>query len=76
MRRGEPISLYLKGSGLHYEVTNWPGTLSILVQRMRRGRQNMAGTRIDVWFWFEGHRWHGVQYGPNTDLVHCRRVKS
>lgn len=58
----------------HGEVTNWPGTLrlSCIVQR---GRHNIARTRYDVWFRFEGKPWHGVCYGENTQIVHCKRIK-
>ncbi len=57
------------------EVTNWPGTLR-LTGYVRQGRHNMAGRRYDVWFTGpDGLPWHGVQYGDNTQICHCRRVK-
>lgn len=56
-------------------LTNWPGTLAIPCG-VRKGRHNMAGVRYDVWFTLAGAQWHGVQYGNNTQLCHCRRLKS
>ena len=55
---------------------NWPGTLSIpVVGQPNIGRHNIAGIRRDVWFCFEGANWHGAQYGNNSDLVRCRKLK-
>lgn len=32
--------------------------------------------RIDVWFnGPDGHLWHGVNYGHNSQLCHCRRTR-
>ena len=61
--------------GQRFKVTNWPGSLSLPVQHIRKGRHNMARVRYDIWFSFEGTPWHGVQYGDNTQLCHCSRVK-
>jgi len=58
-----------------WKVTDWPGKLSIPVDRISKGRHNIAGVRYDVWFRFEGRRWHGVQYGDWTQICHCRRLK-
>ncbi len=58
-------------------VTNWPGTLKFVCGRVHVGRHNIAGKRYDVWFTGpEGATWHGVQYGDNTQIAHCKRVKS
>lgn len=57
-----------------FTVTNWPGTLKHPVTSVRKGRHNWAGVRYDVWFRFEGINWHGVQYGDNTQILHCRRI--
>jgi len=65
------LPLYLVGR----EVTNWPGTLRLPVLSSSSGRHNWAGSRTDVWFRFNGHTWHGVQYGAFTDVVHCRQTK-
>lgn len=57
-------------------VTNWPGTLKMPVRYRRVGRHNIAGRREDVWFTGpDGCEWHGVNYGHNSQLCHCRRLK-
>ena len=77
MRKTGKATLYLcdaswkQGYG---HVANWPGTLKLPVNHLRKGRHNIARVRYDVWFRFEGTGWHGVQYGDNTQIVHCRRV--
>ena len=82
MRKEGKISLYLTGphekSGLSSStlLSNWPGSLKIRVySSVRKGDHNIAGCRYDVWFKFEGDDWHGVQYGDNTQLCHCHRLK-
>jgi hypothetical protein len=77
MRRTGKATLYLTaGADGTADVTNWPGTLRFRTGPVRRGRHNMAGTRYDVWFTGpDGKEWHGVQYGENTQIVHCKRVK-
>lgn len=67
------ITLYLCGHPGEYRVKNWPGSLVLLPYRVRIGRHNMTGKRYDVWFAFENRQWHGVQYGDNTQICHCRR---
>lgn len=58
------------------EVTNWPGTLRFKVGQIRKGRHNMAGVRRDFWFAGPGNTtWHGVQYGENSQVAWCRRIK-
>lgn len=67
------IALYLH----EREVTNWPGSLKFRVVEKRKSRHNIAGVRYDVWFHDRhGKTWHGVQYGNNTQVVRCRRLKS
>jgi hypothetical protein len=67
--------LYLsKGADGRYAVGNWPGTLN-LPAHVRKGRHNIAGSRYDAWFTFGGAQWHGVNYGENTQVCHCRRLK-
>lgn len=64
-----------RGRSVPTVVTNWPGTLSLRVDRYRHGRHNICGTRTDVWFRHAGRRWHGAQYGHNTQICRCRRLK-
>jgi hypothetical protein len=57
-------------------VTNWSGTL-IFNARVRIGRHNIAGKRYDAWFIGPNmEKWHGVQYGDNTQICHCKRVSA
>lgn len=57
-------------------VSNWPGTLKFK-GRYRSGHHNIARVRYDVWFTGpNGESWHGTQYGENTQLTHCKRIKS
>lgn len=66
-------TLYLSG----WEVTDWTGHLRFQAGTVRKGRHNMAWVRYDVWFLGpDGHEWHGVQYGDNTQICHCRRTKT
>lgn len=76
MRETGKATLYLehKGRDTSGWVTNWPGTLR-LPCGVSIGRHNMAGKRYDVWFVFEGYQWHGVTYGDNTQICHCKRTK-
>ena len=60
-----------------YWLGNWPGSIKIIPHHVRKGRHNIAGTRYDVWFTDHKNRqWHGVQYGENTQLCHCKRLKA
>lgn len=75
MRESGRIALYLttEANG-DCRISNWPGSLSFR-GRYQTGRHNIAGCRYDAWFKFEGHVWHGVTYGDNTQICHCRRTK-
>jgi hypothetical protein len=56
-------------------VSNWPSSLVFPVHHKRTGRHNMARRRYDAWFTGpDGKNWHGVQYGDNTQICHCKRV--
>jgi hypothetical protein len=73
-------TLYLVDSqasvGRAFTVQNWSGSLCFPVTYCRKGAHNMARTRYDVWFTGpDGKPWYGVQYGDNTQILHCRRVK-
>lgn len=60
-----------------YWVANWPGSLKFRVSYRKVSRHNMARTRDDVWFTGpDGKNWHGVQYGRNSQLCYCKRIKS
>ena len=75
MRKDSRITLYLTIKDNKAVVANWPGTFSINCTHHKTGRHNMTGGRYDVWFVFDGFYWHGVQYGDNTQLCHCKQTK-
>lgn len=57
-------------------VSNWPRTLKFAVKQFTKGKHNIAGSRIDVWFnGPDGGLWHGVQYGQWTQIVHCLGIR-
>lgn len=57
------------------EVMNWPGTLRFPLFVIHKGRHNLAGIRRDVYFTFENTKWHGVNYGYNSQILYCKRLK-
>lgn len=68
---GDKFILYLCGD----EVTNWPGSFKRTIRGLRTGRHNMAGKRYDFYFTVNNNDFHGVQYGDNTQIAHCKRIK-
>lgn len=76
MRVTGRATLYLsRAPDKTYKITDWPGHLLIHPYRVQHGKHNIARTRTDAWFSFEGTAWHGVSYGDNTMIIHCRRLK-
>lgn len=79
MRKLDRITLYLTRDTTKpypdYTVSNWPGSLRIPVRHVSIGRHNMAGKRYTAYFTHEGREWVGVQYGDNTQVLHCRKLK-
>lgn len=71
MKQEGKITLYL----VKNEVTNWTGSLRFPVTYQKRGNHNIAGVRYDVWFWVDGEKWHGIQYGDNTQICRCKRIR-
>ena len=66
--------LYLVDGGTNGDgmmVQDWSGVLRIKPDRVRRGRHNIGRTRWDVWFRYEGQRWHGVNIWDNQILRCC-----
>jgi len=58
-------------------LSNWPGSLTFRGGTVRKGAHNMARYRYDAWFTGpDGAPWHAVQYGGNTQIAHCKRVKA
>jgi hypothetical protein len=83
MERGEPIVLYLTGSGKPpqgYSITNWPGSLKIHPMSVKHSRGvGFYGRRFDIYdVWFIGpddHIWHGRNQGDNQ-ILRCRPTKA
>ncbi len=71
---GRAVLYVVQREGKHY-VTDWPGHLALPVTQCRKGRHDFARVRYDIRFRFEGTEWAGTQYGDNTQIVHCRKLK-
>ena len=70
--------LYLTHNNLSntWTLTDWTGKLSIPLQMTpKKSFHNIARNRYDVWFYWEGQNWHGVQYGDSTQVCHIKRAK-
>jgi len=75
MRNDRGAQKWIMGTAVAGTLTNWPGTLSFPC-RVKIGRHNIARYRYDVWFTdHNGNEWHGVQYGENTQICRCRKIK-
>ena len=74
MREHGKITLYLVERQGKWFVTNWPSSLEFRAS-VKVGHHNIAGKRYDAWFVFEGYYWHGVKYGDNTEICHCKKTK-
>jgi len=75
-REAIPVSCARHPIASEHTLTNWPGTLRFDPHYIKKGRHNIAGTRYDVWFpGPDGHIWHGINYGENTQITHCKRTK-
>jgi len=55
-------------------IVNWPASLVIKPYYTTKGRHNMAGTREDIYFRFNGFKYHAVQYGKNSQIAHIRKT--
>ena len=64
--------------GLYYsngKITNWINNLVINPYRHKTGKHNIAGIRHDVWFTCGNKKYHGIQYGYNSEILHYKQVK-
>lgn len=75
MKAHGKIALYLTIKDNKAVVTNWPDSIRFNCWHYSTGRHNIAGVRYDCWFGFDGFVWHGVTYGDNTQICHCKRTK-
>ena len=65
---------YLNARG---DVRNWPGTLRFPFSGLTVGAHNFAGRVYNAYFTGpDGATWVARQYGDNTSIAHCRRLKS
>lgn len=57
-------------------ISNWPGSLSFVIHRYRYSDHNFAGRqgRLDIWFHYDGHVWHGVNIGDSM-ILRCRQTQ-
>ena len=64
------------GIGRAWTVQDWAGRLCFPAHGRTKGRHNMARVRYDVAFTGpDGKPWRATQYGYNTQIAHCRRIK-
>lgn len=87
MSLGQRTDLYItkktKGDISNYYVSNWPGTFKHHAIHLSDGRHNIAGIQRHYWFCIRSnesndgktHAFHGVCFGDNTEILHCRKVK-
>lgn len=78
MRENGRITLYFSPGdrGGRGKVSNWPGSLVWENVHYTIGGHNWGLKRYDCWFWFENCEWHGVRYGDNTELLHCKQTNN
>lgn len=67
----EKMLLYWDGKN----IINWPSTLKISPYYVAKGRHNIAGKREDIYFNFEGNKYHATQYGDMSQIAHVRKTK-
>lgn len=57
-------------------ITNWAASLVINPYAVTHGSHNMAGKRTDVYFRFEGRKFHAVQDGNFSQIAYINVLKS
>jgi hypothetical protein len=67
---------YLTEDAGRYSVSNFPGSLKFNVWNVATSGYGggFGSPRTDVWFVFEGVRWHGVQRGNWNQILRCKRL--
>ncbi|WP_273457023.1 hypothetical protein [Nevskia ramosa] len=69
-KQGKSIRSHFNG-----KVVNWPSSIEFTAD-VKVGDHNLSGRRFDAWFKGpDGFVWHGVQYGENTQILHCKRTR-
>ena len=57
-------------------ISNWPGSFRFEVKNIKVSWHNIARVRYDTWFQdHTGAWWWGVQYGDQTQIIHCMKLK-
>ena len=75
MQRAHRVTLYLVQRDKQLYLNNWTGELEIKIDHWKYGKHNMVGKVTHVWFKHAGIVWHGVNYGDDTQLCHCKKTK-
>lgn len=71
LKPGEFMWLYFAKDRL----INWPGSFELRPTYVRKGSHNIARERIDAWFKFNHHHYHGVNIGDNQCMKVTRLKK-
>lgn len=76
MRETGKFTLYLIWDQRHKwaHLSDWSGLFTLPIKSIKMGMNNTAKVRYDVWFMFEGEKWHGVTYGDMTQICHIKRL--
>lgn len=70
LKKGDKYILYWDGQN----IINWPSSLKIKPYSVKKGKHNMARTRDDIYFKFNGFNFHAVQYGSNSQIAHIKKI--
>lgn len=68
----KPRGVYTLENGA---FTNWPGSFSVNVSRVKLSYNNWGAPRQDFWFTWEGNKYHGVQVGESSECARVSRIK-
>ncbi len=71
LKKGEKSIQYWDGKN----IINWPSSLVIKPYYTTKGRHNIARIREDIYFNFNGNKFHATQYGNNSQIAHIRKIK-
>jgi len=76
MATHDRICLYLTTINEKWVVTNWPNSLQMAATvSIKPNGHNWGITRRDAWFTdANNNKWWGVQYGDNTEIIHCKKL--
>ena len=76
----ELTDLPIGGKTIQYwdgkNIINWPSSLVIKPYYVTNGKHNIARTRTDINFRFNGFNFHAVQYGDMSQIAHIKKIKN